>query len=140
MLKLASQDDFTARIDVIAKAIDGDDARYIHGLATFDAQDVEGETVLPEGLDLSYLKKHGVITSGHTGSLSKELGVITDYKVGPVRRIVPRKYWHKLTVPLDAPGVWITGRLHKGAGEADMRINRRFVAIPPTLIYASSLR
>jgi len=104
----------------ITKSLDGkDDARYIHGLATFEAQDVEGETVVPSGLDMSYLLKYGTLTSGHSGSLSKELGVITGYKTGPLQQIVPRQYWPRLTQPLDTPGVWITARLHKGVTEAD---------------------
>lgn len=96
-----------------------DDARKIEGLASLDIKDEQGEVVHIDKLDLSYLGKSGTICWHHGQDPGDNIGYVTDYEVGPVRDIVPKRFHDRVKKHLDRIGLYIRGRLKKGLRKAN---------------------
>src|SRR5262245_58830372 len=96
-----------------------DEERLIEGLASLDIRDEQGDIVHPDKLDLTYLAKKGKINWHHGRDPADQIGVVTDYKVGRVRDVVPKKYHGRLRKRLDNVCLWITGRLKRGLKKAE---------------------
>jgi hypothetical protein len=96
-----------------------DGERVIEGLASLDIRDNQGEIVHPDRLDLSYLLHKGKINWHHGSDPGDQIGVVTDYKVGKVRDIVPARYHWRLKKYLDNVGLWIKGKLKRGLQKAE---------------------
>lgn len=107
----------------LAKSIPEADRRnrVICGLATVEDRDIQGETVLVKGIDTSYLDMGAKLNWEHSGETPADwIGKVLDHKIGRVRDIVPRSYWHLLkSSALDKMGVWIRAQLYKGVKTAD---------------------
>lgn len=104
---LLSGDEFNFFVPVssaIEKAIDGtakkDGKRWLQGIASTSAKDLQGEVVNQQGIDYGYFLKHGYIND--------------DHKAGPE---------HKVGEPTEARmtsgGLWIKGFLYKGKERSD---------------------
>ena len=96
-----------------------DDERKIEGLASLDIRDQQGEIVHPDKLDFEYLKKSGTINWHHGQDPGDNIGYVTDYEVGPVRDIVPKRFHDRVRKHLDRIGLYVRGRLKKGLKKAN---------------------
>lgn len=84
----------------ISKAESKDGRRWIQGVASTRHRDLQGEVVIPGGIDYSYFLRHGYINDDHKDGPHCKVGEATECKLTPA-------------------GLWIKGWLYKGKERSD---------------------
>ena len=77
-----------------------DGKRWIQGIASTDARDLQGEIVVQKGIDYDYFLKHGYINDDHKDGPENKVGEPTECKMTP-------------------EGLWIKAFLYKGKERSD---------------------
>jgi len=70
------------RIEIV-KGKDGkkDDKRWIQGVASTSARDLQGEIVDQNGIDISYFVKHGHFNDDHQKGVENKVGIPTEARI-----------------------------------------------------------
>jgi len=79
---------------------DSDSKRWVQGIASTDATDLQGEVVLQKGIDTEYFLSHGFFNYDHRPGAEFKIGEPTECK-------------------LTAKGLWVKGFLYEGKKAAD---------------------
>jgi len=86
----------TNEIDTLEKSINNDTQRFISGYASVQKKDLDGETILTKGLDISYLLKFGVLNWDHKKEPDDIIGLPSE------------------GTKIDRKGFYLVGNLFKG--------------------------
>ena len=91
--------DFTFGVDLVSKSTDDIGRRYIEGVASTPARDLQNETVVQKGMDLKYFLKHGYFNDDHKPGFENKVGQPTAAEIKSV---------------IDSTGQKVTGLFVKG--------------------------
>lgn len=100
LLGYGSDFHFFMPVESVTKSTSKDGRRMIQGIASTDARDLQGEIVLPNGIDYAYFLKHGYINDDHKDGPEHKVGEPTDCQV-------------------TSKGLWLKGFLYKGKERSD---------------------
>lgn len=93
-----------------SKKNDGEQKRYLEGVASTPMKDLQMETVIQKGIDFEYFLKHGYFNDDHKPGAENKVGQPTDAEI----RNVTDKFGNKSLGFWTAGFLWPEGQ-HKGA-------------------------